>query len=141
MNRAVGDDALVAAARAAREDAYAPYSGFKVGAAVVCKDGRVFTGVNVESLSYGLTCCAERVAIFKAVSEGSRSFEAIAVVAGDDGIAYPCGACRQVMNEFAPAMRVIVEDLKGHRVATTLAALFPDPFGPRGDVRQAGRPG
>ena len=90
---------LLAAARAARRHAYAPYSGYAVGAAVYCEDGRIYTGANVENASYGLTVCAERVAIFRAVSEGARRIRALAVVTPDGGT--PCGACRQVLAEFA----------------------------------------
>jgi cytidine deaminase len=89
---------LLAAARAARRHAYAPYSGYAVGAAVYCEDGRIYTGANVENASYGLTVCAERVAIFRAVSEGARRIRALAVVTPDGGT--PCGACRQVLAEF-----------------------------------------
>ena len=117
----VSDDALVALARKARDKGYAPYSGFKVGAAVLCEDGRVFTGVNVENASYGLTCCAERTAIFKAVSEGCGHFTAIAVVGGQDEPATPCGACRQVIFEFAPGARIIMEDMSGDRLVSSIA--------------------
>ena len=126
----VSDDDLVAAARRARENAYAPYSGFKVGAAVASEDGRVFSGCNVEIVSYGLTCCAERTAIFKAVSEGCRSFTRIAIVAGDHSPATPCGACRQVIQEFAPRARIIMEDLEGHRMEGTIQEYLPNAFGP-----------
>lgn len=90
---------LVASAREARRTAYAPYSGYAVGAAVWSEDGRLFTGVNVENASYGLSICAERVAVFRAVSEGARRIQAVAVVTRDGGT--PCGACRQVLAEFA----------------------------------------
>lgn len=96
-------------AKAAAEKAYAPYSNFKVGAAVLTDDGHIFTGCNVENLSYGLTICAERVAITKAVSEGYVNFTAIAIYGGPEGKAHPCGACRQVMSEFmGPSDRVII---------------------------------
>jgi cytidine deaminase len=99
---------LLKAARAAREHAYAPYSNVKVGAALMARDGRVFTGVNVENASYGLANCAERVAIGKAVSEGARDFVAIAVVGPDDDQACPpCGACRQVLHEFGADLLVV----------------------------------
>lgn len=108
--------ALLAAARAARAHAYAPYSRFPVGAALLARDGRVFTGVNVENASYGLGNCAERVAIGTAVAAGARAFAAIAVVGPEDDVSCsPCGACRQVMHEFAPAMVVVTPDGDGYR--------------------------
>ena len=130
QGRTTEDDALVNAAKEAREKAYAPYSGYKVGAAVRCKDGRVFTGVNVESASYSLTCCAERVAIFKAVSEGCRSFEAIAVVSDGASPVAPCGACRQVLIEFSPQARMIMENLRGDRTEALVKDYLPDAFLP-----------
>jgi len=130
QGRTTEDDALVNAAKEAREKAYAPYSGYKVGAAVRCKDGRVFTGVNVESASYSLTCCAERVAIFKAVSEGCRCFDAIAVVTDGPRPAAPCGACRQVLVEFSPEARIIMENLQGERAEAFLRDYLPDAFLP-----------
>lgn len=90
-------------AEAARKNAYAPFSGFTVGAALLCTDGSIFTGCNIENSSFSLTCCAERTAFFKAVSEGSRDFEAIAIAGGKesaDSPCFPCGSCRQVMSEF-----------------------------------------
>lgn len=124
------DAELVRAARDARENAYAPYSGFCVGSAVRTADGKVYTGSNVECVSFGLTCCAERVAIFKAVSEGHRRFDAIAVVAGTNGPTAPCGACRQVMYEFAPEIRIIMEDINSERKEALLKHYLPDAFGP-----------
>jgi cytidine deaminase len=120
------DDELIASAAAARERAYAPYSNFKVGAALKGKSGRVYTGCNVENAAYGPSMCAERTAIFKAVSEGEREFEAIAVVT-ENG-ASPCGSCRQVMMEFAPAMTVIIADTQGQVRSTTVRDLLPDGF-------------
>ena len=102
---------LVRKAVEARDSAYAPYSRFRVGAAVLGEDGRIFTGGNVENASYGLTVCAERVAVFKAVSEGTRNFTAIAVAAEGEGPVSPCGACRQVLAEFSPFARVIMVGL------------------------------
>ena len=101
---------LVEAAAAARQGAVAPYSKFKVGAALLTRGGEIFTGANVESASYGLTCCAERVALFKALVEGRREFVAVAVVARADGGAMPCGACRQLLAEYAPDAKVWVAD-------------------------------
>lgn len=124
------EDRLVVAAVAARKQAYAPYSGFPVGAALLSKGGRVFTGCNVENASYGLTVCAERVALFKAVSEGVREFEAIAIACGE-GACSPCGACRQVLYEFAPDLKVIRADGEGRRwEAMPLSELLPHAFGP-----------
>ncbi|HEX2076394.1 MAG TPA: cytidine deaminase [Longimicrobium sp.] len=123
---------LLARAREARANAYAPYSRFPVGAALLAADGRVFTGCNVENASFGLTNCAERVAVGKAVSEGAREFVAIAVVGPEDQAACtPCGACRQVLSEFGPAMPVIMPSTgpDGYQ-ATSTDALLPGAFGP-----------
>lgn len=112
-----------------RARAYAPYSKFRVGAAVLGGSGRIYTGVNVENASYGLTVCAERVAIFKAVAAGERSIQAVAVCTVN-GVA-PCGPCRQVMREFAGGpLAVYLLDAEGHGRETTLDALLPDSFGP-----------
>lgn len=120
--------ALLADAHKAKENAYCRYSGFQVGAAILAKDGTVITGCNVENASYGLTMCAERTAIFKAVSMGYKpgDFEAIAIAASGDDFS-PCGACRQVINEFGDDMVVIFE-FGGETVVTTLAALLPYNF-------------
>jgi cytidine deaminase len=121
---------LVAAAARARTQAVAPYSQFQVGAALLTRDGQIIAGANVESASYGLTCCAERVALFKALTEGHRQFTAVAVVAAARGGALPCGACRQLLAEYAPGARVWVADsaalgrVRGFRVAQ----LLPRPF-------------
>ncbi len=118
---------LVAAAMAARQHAYAPYSRYAVGAAVLTASGRIYTGVNVENAVYPLGLCAERVAIFKAVSEGEREFVALAVVTANGGT--PCGSCRQVMREFGPHWDVVVADDQGRvRLETTLEALLPHAF-------------
>jgi cytidine deaminase len=101
---------LVAAAMAARRGAVAPYSKFKVGAALLTRTGEIITGANVESASYGLTCCAERVALFAALTSGKRDFVAVAVVARAQGGAMPCGACRQLLAEYAPNAAVWVAD-------------------------------
>jgi cytidine deaminase len=123
-------DELLAAARAARAQAYVPYSHFPVGAAVRADDGRIFTGCNIENASYGLTICAERVALFSAVAAGARRIAAVAVVAGEGDPAMPCGACRQALAEFGPAMIVTLAGADPARppLHTTLAALFPHPF-------------
>jgi cytidine deaminase len=130
------DDRLVAAADAARARAYAPYSQFHVGAAVLAGDGTIVTGANIENASYPLSHCAERVAIHKAVSEGHRRLRAIAIVADGDQPAMPCGACRQVMAEFG-IPRVIVATPSGRRRVRTLRALLPEPFTPE---RLLGKP-
>jgi cytidine deaminase len=126
------EEDLVAQAAAARERAYAPYSHFTVGAAVLTAEGVVFTGVNVENASYGLTVCAERVAVFNAVAAGRREFEAIAVVT-ESGVA-PCGACRQVLAEFGLQMTVLIVDASGKWRRYPLSELLPELFGP-GDLR------
>ena len=121
---------LLAAAQAARDNAYAPYSKFKVGAAVETVDGEIFTGCNIENASYGLTCCAERNAVFAAVCSGVRRFKTLCVVADTDEPVAPCGACRQVLAEFCvPGMPVFSARLKGGTVTSaTLAELFPLAF-------------
>jgi cytidine deaminase len=124
--------ALMQSARDARAHAYAPYSRFPVGAALLADDGTVFTGCNVENASYGLTNCAERTAIFKAVSEGRTTFRAIAVVGPQDDLpCAPCGACRQVLFEFGPEMALITPagaHDPGGVVTTTAGALLPGAF-------------
>ena len=117
---------LVKSAGKARDGAYAPYSGYRVGAAVVTGGGRVFMGANVENASYGLTVCAERVAILKAVSEGETAITALAVVT-DNG-ASPCGACRQVLWEFGKEAAVYLADPDGNIRETRAEDLLPDPF-------------
>lgn len=122
---------LLAQSKVARENAYVPYSKFKVGAALLAKDGTVYEGCNIENASYGLTNCAERTAIFKAVSENVREFAAIAIVADTEGPCSPCGACRQVIAEFcAPTMPVYLTNLKGDVVETTVEQLLPGAFTP-----------
>src|SRR6202043_772761 len=121
-------DALILAAKQARENAHAPFWDFRVGAAVRANSGRTYTGCNIENASYGLTCCAERVAIFKAVSEGERGFDAIAVVSDTDALTPPCGACRQILWEFCGDVPVILANLTGNVVHETTAKLLPRPF-------------
>ncbi|HLE36049.1 MAG TPA: cytidine deaminase [Candidatus Acidoferrales bacterium] len=121
-------DTLIAAARAARENAHAPYSNFRVGAALRASSGRVYTGCNVENSTYGLTVCAERVAIFKAISEGERGFDAIAVVTQTEVLTPPCGACRQIIWEFCGDVPVVLANLKGQVEVQKMSALFPRPF-------------
>jgi cytidine deaminase len=128
-------EALLDAAREARENAYAPYSRYLVGAAVLTDDGEIFAGANVENASYPLSVCAERSAVQRAVSEGARRLVAVAVVGSSpDGPAWPCGGCRQVLHEFGQDLRVISEDPGGMRHERELAELLPDAFGPE-DLR------
>jgi cytidine deaminase len=112
----------------AREYAYAPYSSYKVGAALLTTGGKIYQGCNVENAAYGPSMCAERVAVFKAVSEGNTDFEAIAVVTVNGGS--PCGICRQVLREFAPNLTVIIGDVEGNYQTLTLSDLLPHSFGP-----------
>ena len=119
---------LIAKATAARENALAPYSGFKVGAALETRDGRVYTGCNIENASYGLTVCAERVALWKALSEGVREFRQIAVVTSAAIITSPCGACRQLLWEYCGDIAVHLHSLKGIDQQHRLADLLPLPF-------------
>ena len=128
MNLDSAGVALIEAARAARLHAHAPFSRFLVGAALLGTDGRVFTGCNVENATYGLTVCAERVAVFKAVSEGHRDIEAIAVVGKSEDFTKPCGACRQVMVEFDPKMKVLRRGIDGFSADTTASELLPERF-------------
>lgn len=129
---------LLDAARAARAHAYAPYSGFPVGAALLAQDGRVFTGCNVENASFGLTHCAERVAVGKAVSEGVREYRAIAVAGpADDAPCAPCGACRQVLFEFGGDWSLVTPDGAGGARVVSVASLLPGAFGPA-DLPAAG---
>ncbi len=124
----VDDDQLIELARQARQLAYAPYSNFPVGAALLTKSGRVFTGANVENAVYPLGLCAERNAIFQAVAQGEHEFETIAVVT-EPGVT-PCGACRQVMQEFDNgSLRILVVDTAGNIRTYTLSGLLPDAFG------------
>jgi cytidine deaminase len=118
-------DELVATAREARENAYSPYSKFKVGAALRTASGRIFRGCNVENLSFGLTICAERNAVFAAVAAGETQFEAIAVVADSVQPVTPCGACRQVLIEFSGDLQIVSANLQDQRYETTIAALLP----------------
>lgn len=122
------DKKLLAAALAARENAYAPYSKFKVGAAVETADGHIFTGCNIENASYGLTCCAERNAVFAAIGSGARSFKSLCVVADTEEPVAPCGACRQVLAEF-PFEKIILANCKGLTKVMTVAELLPYGFG------------
>jgi cytidine deaminase len=119
---------LVRLAREARERAHAPFSRFKVGAALRTRTGEIVTGCNIENASYGLTLCAERVAVFKAVSEGLREFDAIAVVADAPRPTAPCGPCRQILWEFCGDIRVHIVDLSGRKRTVRMSKLLPLPF-------------
>ncbi|HMD70762.1 MAG TPA: cytidine deaminase [Bryobacteraceae bacterium] len=121
-------DALIAAALAARENAFAPYSKFRVGAAIEDSDGRIHTGCNVENSTYGLTVCAERVAVFKAVSEGVRKFRRVAIAADTDSLTPPCGACRQILWEFCGDIEIVLVNPRGKTETHRLKDLFPKPF-------------
>lgn len=123
--------ALVAAARAAREHAVATFSGFKVGAALETADGTIVSGCNIENATYGLTVCAERVAMFKALSEGHRQFTAVAVVADTDAPTPPCGACRQILWEFGGDLEVVLANLVTEKGVHQLRDLLPLPFDAR----------
>lgn len=128
MSKPIPIKRLVQIARKARDRAYAPFSRFKVGAAIVAQDGRVFTGCNIENATYGLTICAERVAIFKAVSEGANRFQQIAVVAAAKQLTPPCGACRQIIWEFCGDIPVVLSNLEGKTEQFQMSKLFPRPF-------------
>ena len=130
MSAAIDGDALLAAALKVRQNAHAPYSDFQVGAAILTDDGRIFTGCNVEISSFSHTCCAERVAVFKAVSEGARRVLACAVVTDTSPPVSPCGACRQVLNDFGPDMTVLLSNPAGERRSYPLSTLLPEAFLP-----------
>jgi cytidine deaminase len=121
-------DPLIAAALRARENARAPFSAFKVGAAIEDSTGNIHTGCNVENATYGLTMCAERVAVFKAISEGAKGFARVAVAADTDVLTPPCGACRQILWEFCGDVEIILVNLYGKSETLRLGALFPRPF-------------
>lgn len=123
---------LISMAADARKNAYVPYSGFRVGAALLMDDGSVYTGCNVENASYGATNCAERTAIFKAVSEGKRKISAICIVGGrEDSFAFPCGICRQVISEFSDEnTKIIVAQSEDNYIVRSAAELLPDAFTP-----------
>lgn len=119
---------LLKIAEETKKNSYSPYSNFRVGAALLAKDGRVFTGVNVENATYGATICAERTAIVKAVSEGQRGFEAIAVSSDTDGGSFPCGICRQFIGEFGNGIKVITGRSDGEIRVHSISALLPHAF-------------
>ena len=121
-------DGIVAVAKSARENAHARFSNFKVGAGLRAVSGKIYGGCNVENATYGLTVCAERVAIFKAISEGERKFDAIAVVTDTDTLTPPCGACRQIIWEFCGDVPVVMSNLQGKTDVVRMSELFPKPF-------------
>ena len=126
-----GDEDLIRVASLARARAYAPYSKYKVGAAIRTKRNKIHSGANIENVSYGLTVCAERCAAFAAVASGeTKDRDAIAIVIDDDKLPSPCGACRQVLAEFAPDLKVVLATTGGLRKTTTLRELLPDAFLP-----------
>lgn len=122
------DRELIEISEKVQEFAYVPYSKFKVGAALLCRDGSVYTGCNIENATYGATNCAERTAVFKAVSEGKRDFTAIAITSSGKDLTFPCGICRQVLSEFSPEIKVILEDEKGELHTFMLPELLPHSF-------------
>lgn len=124
------DQALVDLAFSMMERSYVPYSRFPVGAALLCAGGQVFTGCNVENAAYGSTICAERTALVKAVSEGRKRFAAIAIAGRSEDYCWPCGACRQMLYEFAPELTVLVARADGQFVKLPLGELLPHGFGP-----------
>ena len=130
------DLTLIKAAREALKYARAQYSQFKVGAALSTSDGEIFTGCNIECSSYGLTICSERVALVKALSAGYDDFNALAVVTESRQITFPCGACRQMLWDYAPKLQIICANLKGEYEKRALSELMPHPFGPEYLIRR-----
>lgn len=122
------EEFLIKQAREAREKAYAPFSGFRVGSALLCKGGRIYTGCNIENPSLSLSICAERVTLIKAISEGDMEFEVLAVVADTPVLTYPCGACRQMIWEFGHELQIILANLDGKTEYTTIRNLLPEAF-------------
>lgn len=122
------DKELIELSEKVQKNAYAPYSHFYVGAALLCADGTVYTGCNIENSTYGATNCAERTAVFKAVSEGRREFTAIAITSSGGGLTFPCGICRQVLAEFSPEIKIILKDKNGEISAFSIGKLLPHSF-------------
>lgn len=121
---------LIEVAIKSKESSYSPYSKFRVGAALLTKDGRIFSGCNIENASFGATICAERTAMVKALSEGARSFEAIAIVSDKEGYTFPCGICRQFLSEFGLELKVVLPSESGTKIMT-LGELLPEAFLPK----------
>ncbi len=119
---------LIEQAKEAMKNAYVPYSGFSVGAALLGKSGKVYKGCNIENSSFGATNCAERTALFKAISEGEREFESIAIVSSAGDRTYPCGICRQVMSEHMPAGKIYMEDKEGNIIESSVKEMLPYVF-------------
>lgn len=119
---------LIKEATKVRLRAYAPYSGFKVGAALETERGKIYTGCNIENTSFGISICAERVALFKAISEGERKFKRIVIVTGSKELSFPCGTCRQALHEFSSDIEVVLVNLKRKMKIIPLSKLFPNPF-------------
>lgn len=132
------ENQLIEAAKAARLRSAAPFSKFLVGAALQTEDGKVFTGCNIESASYGLTVCAERVAIWKALSEGERNFTKLVIVADTESLTPPCGTCRQIIWEFCKNATIVLANLRGQREELRVADLLPRAFDAR-FLKEAGR--
>ena len=128
MNKEIDLNKLIDKAKEAREQAYAPYSNFLVGAAIVGESGKFYTGCNIENSSFGLSICAERVALFKAVSEGEKKIKMLALVTNTKTLIWPCGGCRQVLSEFNPEMLIVSDNLKGQREEKKLSEIFPEAF-------------
>ena len=138
VKRSSPEKELIRRAREARSNAYSPYSGVKIGAAVLARDGSLYAGCNIENSSYGLSNCAERTAIFKAISEGRRELVSISIVGDSEEFTRPCGACRQVMVQFNPRLRIIrVGLVDGYRSETTAEKLLPEAFNPSSLTRKS----
>lgn len=131
--RSIDFDSLIEHAWAVRENAYVPYSGFAVGAAVLGKNGKIYRGCNVENASYGATCCAERAALVNAISDGQREFRALAVVANTKRPVPPCGVCRQFISEFGTDIPIAMANIRGDKSIVLLSDLLPGSFN-RGDM-------
>ena len=126
--REISEDELIKQARDVREKAYAPYSGFKVGAALLSDSGKVYVGCNVESASFGASICAERAAVASAVADGSREFSKLVIFVGSDDLASPCGICRQVIREFSDDLEIVLANTHGMIKKVTIGEIFQEPF-------------